>query len=264
MKTPISRAFRGLSPSLVTLGFALACACSTPDEPGSADAKDAAASSDGGGKVVECKTDQECAIAAAPCVKGVCKGGFCSSAPRDNGQTCDDGNSCTSGDVCDDGMCVGSGACQCQSKGDCAAFEDGDLCNGVLFGDLATRTCKLDPSTATTCDPTVSKHCTVQVCVPKTGACEAIPAKPGAACDDGLACTSGDKCGAGGCVGVPSTDPKACDDGDLCTDDECAIGKGCVSLPMKATCDDGDGCTTDTCEPAKGCVNLPIQTTCTK
>ena len=237
----------------------------------------------------QCLSDNDCGASAVACLKRVCKAGQCGVAPQDNGSKCDDGNACTTGDVCDDGQCVGSGQCQCLTKSDCAAFEDGDLCNGVLYCALGTHTCLVDPSTVSECDASVSAKCTVEKCQLKTGACKAEAAGAGSKCDDGHSCTSDDTCIGGGCVGKPAAGAKVCDDAnactddgcvaaggcvnlpmkatcednDLCTDNYCEPASGCVALPMKATCDDGDSCTLDTCEPAKGCVNMPVQTTCT-
>ena len=207
----------------------------------------------------ECAEATDCAQPSGPCLVAVCEGGFCATNIIDNGTPCDDGNTCSTGDVCDDGACVGSGACQCAKTSDCIPFDDRNFCNGVLFCDLATRVCKVDPSTRVAC-PKPSSPCTASTCDTKTGACKSAAANDGQTCVDGDACTEKDVCGSGTCAGVALSKP--CDDGNACTDDACDPAKGCVGLPMKATCDDNDACTDDTCAPATGCVNLPMKATC--
>ena len=81
----------------------------------------------------------------------------------------------------------------------------------------------------TTCNPDANP-CTVESCDPATGQCVSTPL-PGADCDDGLACTTGDVCnGAGACAGTA------------------------------VICDDGIPCTLETCEPSSGlCMTVSSQ-----
>lgn len=62
-------------------------------------------------------------------------------------------------------------------------------------------------------------------------------------CDDGNACTTGDKCQSGKCVAGPAVDCSAWD--GVCTVGVCGAG-GCAAKPKSsgASCDDGDPCTT--------------------
>ena len=63
-------------------------------------------------------------------------------------------------------------------------------------------------------------------------------------CDDGLACTTDERCVDAVCrAGVP--DHAQCDDGNLCTDDVCDSDLGCVSVANGRACDDGMTCTSD-------------------
>ena len=119
-------------------------------------------------------------------------------------------------------------------------------------------------------------NCTSESCDPATGDCIHTPVD--AVCDDGNACTTGERCDpTSGCVaGTLET----CDDGISCTADRCdpftggcsnnpdhrlctppqlcdpAAG-GCVDPPpctTAADCDDGDLCNgAEVCDPAVGC-----------
>ena len=74
---------------------------------------------------------------ANPCTNDSCdlSTGLCAHAPRLG--SCDDGNLCTVEDTCTGGVCTGppNAICTCNVDGDCAQFDDGDLCNGTLFCD---------------------------------------------------------------------------------------------------------------------------------
>ena len=79
--------------------------------------------------VISCPTADDTA-----CLKRRCetKTGACELANEPTGTTCDDGNLCTKGEHCKDGACAnGIKFCECKSDVDCAAFDDGDLCNGT-------------------------------------------------------------------------------------------------------------------------------------
>ena len=218
-----------------------------------------------------------------PCTTDQCdaSAGGCVFSPS-SGASCDDGVTCTVDDACAAGECVGTDiGCDCQVDSDCAAFEDGDKCNGTLVCDQsgAVFKCVVDLSTEVSCTlgPGVNPTCSVAVCAPLTGQCTTLPKNDGATCSDGNACTEGDTCSAGNCAGTIATcddlnectkngcDPaegcqfdvitsfKLCDDSDACTkNDACQAGfcLGTVAL----TCDDGNECTDDSCDPQSGCV----------
>ena len=120
-------------------------------------------------------------------------------------------------------------------------------------------------------------QCSVGVCNPATGDCEAEPANEGGSCNDGQYCTNPDTCQAGACTGPA----RNCGDTNVCTDDSCdEAGDQCVHTDNTAPCNDGNACTTtdtcsggaclggpalncndgnvctdDTCNPATGCVH---------
>jgi cysteine-rich repeat protein len=172
------------------------------------------------------------------CVEGG-RGRLCSYAP--NTDPCDDLDPCTSPDVCSGGACVpGENTCDCLATEDCAAHEDGNLCNGTLVCDLETHLCEVDPGTVITCSPTATL-CHVLVCVPETGDCVDDNPPSGTACeDDSDACTEDECDGVGHCV----HETIVCTDGNDCTTDSCDPSSGCVFAPLTGgSCSDGDACT---------------------
>jgi hypothetical protein len=159
---------------------------------------------------------------------------------------CDDGDPCTVADECGDGVCAGTQIpCDCLADGDCAIFEDGDLCNGTLLCDTAAFPfqCKVAPETIVECPipDDMEPVCLAMLCDPGTGKCQQEPAHEGFACSDGDACTLGDVCAAGACVAKGSV---ACSDGNPCTDDSCVPQVGCTYKANAAPCDDGNACST--------------------
>ncbi len=245
---------------------------------------------------LECKDGNICTV-ADHCVAGECVGspvicddsnpctddlcnpeGGCAYVP--NHLPCDDLEPCTVGDVCSEGDCVGTQVpCDCAVDKDCAALEDGNLCNGSLFCDQAEipYKCRVDEASVVSCPPSTD-ICLASVCDPVTGKCSLVPDHEGAACNDGDACTIGDVCNQGKCApGVPL----ACADNNPCTDDSCSPAAGCQFVPnakpcddldvctlgdtctggqctpgiQELACDDQNPCTDDSCEPLQGCVH---------
>ncbi len=181
-----------------------------------------------------------------PCTDDECDGlGGCQFT--NNTAACDDADPCTVGDTCADGKCTGYAVtCDCQENADCAALEDGDMCNGTLFCNTVTLPyqCDIVDATVITCPaPTgPDAFCLASHCDPLTGACSLVPDHDGLACDDGNLCTIGDVCDQGTCVsGVPTN----CADNNPCTDDSCEPATGCLHTPNAAPCNDGDACTVD-------------------
>jgi hypothetical protein len=180
-----------------------------------------------------------------PCTDDACTGlGDCSHVP--NNADCDDLDPCTVADQCENGTCAGTAVnCSCQEDADCAALEDGDLCNGTLYCDATALPyqCKVVPGSVVDCPapPTgPDAICLKASCDPATGGCSLVPDHGGMACSDDNACTLGDACQDGKCLpGVPLS----CKDDNPCTDDSCVPGKGCLFTPNVAGCDDGDICT---------------------
>ncbi len=216
-----------------------------------------------------------------PCTDDFCDGlGGCKA--EFNSAACDDGDPCTVADACSEGECAGYAVdCQCQEDSDCAALEDGNLCNGTLIcsKEKFPWSCAVKADTVVVCPiPQDLTICEEVVCDPATGKCGTIPDHEGFACEDGDACTVGDHCVEGECV--PGVAPN-CNDGNPCTDDFCNPAEGCahvnstkecsdndvctvgdqcadgVCVPGTGTlsCDDGNPCTTDFCNPAEGCAH---------
>lgn len=60
---------------------------------------------------------------------------------------CDDGQVCTKGDACLAGVCKsGTDVCKCSEDADCLAGDDGNLCNGLPFCNLASGQCGILPT----------------------------------------------------------------------------------------------------------------------
>ncbi len=185
----------------------------------------------------------------------------CALKPAWQGSQCDDGGPCSGGGWCDGGSCAVEVklACQCTASTDCAALEDGDLCNGTLYCDKSTSKpqCKVNPASIKSCQSVDDTACWHNTCQAKTGAC-ALQAAAGA-CEDGKKCTVLDACQNGSCAGIAAF----CDDSKPCTVDACLEPQGCVNLPAAASaCNDGNACTNDGCSPQTGCFNTPTTALC--
>ncbi|MBM4394083.1 MAG: hypothetical protein FJ087_00155 [Deltaproteobacteria bacterium] len=162
------------------------------------------------------------------------KGCFATPLP---GNACDDGDPCSESDACgEDGVCRGE-------PRDC---DDGRLCTRDFCDPGAASGCRREFNYLP-CDDgdacTVNDRC-------GGGECRGYP---GPGCDDGNPCTD-DACDpAGGCRHDPNT--RDCDDGDACTSgDKCAGGR-CAGWPVP--CGDENPCTHDACDPRMGCTRIP-------
>ena len=187
-----------------------------------------------------CAGQSGCADDGNSCTAENCDGkGTCSNSPVAG--SCDDGDACTVGDSCQNGACAaGANQCQCKVDGDCAKFDDGNLCNGVQK--CVAGSCVADPGSAVVCPPATGV-CSTSQCMAATGKCETAALPNGAPCDDSDACTSAGQCFSGTCL-VGKVD---CDDKNPCTSDACNAKTGCtqgnVANFPPVTCDDGDTCT---------------------
>jgi hypothetical protein len=94
--------------------------------------------------------------------------------------------------------------------------------------------------------------CTDDAFDPDLGACLHAP-RDGEICDDGSACTAGDRCDGSACRG----EGIACDDGIPCTRDVCDPAAGCDVIPDDDACADDVPCSLDLCVPGVGCQNPP-------
>jgi len=162
-----------------------------------------------------------------------------------NNAACTDGDPCTVNDACALGDCTGVGvSCECKTDLDCVLLEDGDVCNGTLFCDVAAfpHKCTVDPKTVIACPEPEGPgaQCLKAACHPLSGDCQTAPDNQGGLCDDGDACSASAACQDGQCEGSGTIN---CNDGIPCTDDSCEPGKGCVHTNNKAACDDGNSCT---------------------
>ena len=175
-----------------------------------------------------------------------------------------------------------AGPAPCNSDADCAAAEDGDLCNGTLVCDKGANppACVVDPKTVITC-PASEKTCHANVCDSKTGKCSEQQAEDGAMCKGKWpVCWTNTTCKAGVCQGgVPlcKCHPDWEADADPATpkcntwavqDDQCLGKLGCVPFVGGAegayTCDvvadsvvkcdssKDDDCNVNTCDPGTG------------
>ena len=196
--------------------------------------------------IVLCDPKGDTACAKAACSKTT---GTCGLAAVPTLTPCSDNDPCTIADSCDAGQCKsGADLCQCKKDADCAAFEDGNACNGMLF--CSKSACVLDAKSVVSCNTSGDGPCNKTACQPATGACVQGAISDGFPCSDGQTCTVGDACVGGGCKsGVDVCECKsdgdcvAKEDGDLCNgslickQNKCAIDPASlVSCPKPAPC----------------------------
>ena len=146
-------------------------------------------------------------------------------------KTCNDGVACTSTDKC---VAGGSGDAGC--AGTTYSCDDGkactaDSCNGdgTCTNTITAGNCLIGG----TCHATSDANGKCLECVPATNP-TAWTYVTNKSCDDGIACTSTDKCAAGGTgdAGCAGTTYR-CDDGFDCTSDSCR-GDGTCSFVLQA------------------------------
>ncbi len=214
------------------------------------------------------------------CRKNTCQPetGECAMVISGNGILCDDGNACTESDVCKDGECTaGPNTCVCNNQTDCAKLEDGNLCNGSLYCDLAVtpHKCKVNPATIISCPTGSDTACLLNRCDPATGLCNMLPPQElYAVCTDDNPCTIGDVCigskcvsGANICGCSQKTDCAAFDDGNPCNGEMSCVEKTCAVPPTSVkTCEAGDTCVKNVCEAGANmtttCKSVPIAGAC--
>ena len=184
----------------------------------------------------ECVWNSDCKPAITACQAVNCVNHVCVTTPTNAGGSCeDDADPCTT-DVCD-----AAGACQhnsianctmpqCGSRADCEnAGTIGNLCitprcnnsSGVGICEYDAKDC--GSGTGYECYPRTGEcllkanchqdldclkpnnFCTSARCV--NGQCEITQLDEGAACNDGRACTTNDRCHNNQCLGTPVTCP---------------------------------------------------------
>ena len=211
------------------------------------------------------------------CTKNVCdsKTGKCALKPVPGVNIlCNDGDSCTATDTCENGQCVsGTNTCPCKTNSDCNAKEDGDVCNGTLYCDKTANppACIVNPATVLNCPKGLDNQCRLNLCNPKTGACQLMPTQEGIGCTDGNPCTGGDICTAGQCSPTAficdcttNSDCTAKEDNDLCNGTLfCNLGKCQVNPATIVTCPVGasNPCVSIQCDGKTGkCGAKPVVT----
>ena len=216
----------------------------------------------------ECVTADDCPAPGTACVLAACKSGKCATEPST--EPCDDGDVCTKNDRCTAGACQGTDAgCECTKDTECAAFDDGNDCNGTLYCNtaLAPHRCRIQPGTPVQCDPAKNNVCSAELCDPTTGKCAAKAAPDGTPCDDGDPCPVDSFCKGGTCKSTAEsycqckadTDCQPYEDGDACNGTlycdkqvfppKCAINPASVVHCAKLG---DDACTSNGCDPGTG------------
>ncbi len=189
-------------------------------------------------------------------------------------RSCDDNNPCTINDTCVAGSCAGTldvggaaSVCECQQTSDCAALEDGNLCNGTLYCDKLRNICVLNPATvieqggqcASNTDCADFEKCagaingvndTTGVSVLRLGICTGCPTSANTECSISSCNPQTGACG----FGALANGSVCTGDGDVCTiNDQCTAGSctGTADIGPNGTCacrtnadciDDGDLC----------------------
>jgi|GEM_PF-4303049 len=154
--------------------------------------------------------------------------------------SCDDGNVCNGVEICgSEGGCLGGTAVVCGDGIPCTV----DTCVPATGACVATPDDGLCIPADGTCDPTpVTGGCNYPTCTPAT--CIANPCGTAVCVADD--CVRGGGCGSGTCC-AGACAALGCDDGEPCTNDSCGA-TGCVHANNTATCEDGNFCTVaDTC-----------------
>ena len=147
---------------------------------------------------LDCDDSDDCTIDT--CDSGA---GGCQHKPAAAGTPCDDGVECTLGTTCNiGGICTGGSPCTCMSIKDCAAYDDGNPCNGTLYCNdkLSKPVCEVLPASAVFCDTSNDGPCEKMACAPETGLCSKSALAEGKVCDDGNPCTAGSHCQGGVCA----------------------------------------------------------------
>ncbi len=247
------------------------------------------------GSVVRCDPSDDTACRRATCdpqtgacaVQDVPDGTPCDDGSPCTGAPCSDAGDCPEADRCVAGVCRGDprpAACPCASHADCAAWNDGDACNGQLSCDLDQGSCRIQADSIVRCPPDTAP-CARLACQPATGECVEMPLPAGVPCDERGACERFEVCDGASLCALGQALP--CDDGNPCTNDSCDPIWGCTFVPGSGACDsgsactrgdhcaggrcwpgeplvcdDGNPCTDDTCSPGVGCVFAPNRVVC--
>ena len=238
------------------------------------------------GSAPNCDDQNPCTVDSCDAVKG------CVNTPVEAGTSCDsDGDACNGVNTCVGSVCTPGTAVDCDDNNICTddsctkatgkcvnapntlACSDNNLC--TVTDKCANGKCV--GTGAPNCDD--HQDCTSDSCDPALG-CQNKAVANDTVCDDGNACSTGDKCTNGKCL---STGGKSCDDSNPCTKNQCdpavsvctfpaeTNGTPCVSdkchqnstceggacaQGVAINCDDSNPCTADSCDPTTGCKHV--------
>jgi hypothetical protein len=196
--------------------------------------------------------------------------GACEVIDGENGTVCDDENVCTEGDSCLDGVCQAgeTNACSCEANEDCAAFDDGDTCNGVWT--CQDSSCAFDEATVLG-DADADGVCDdADVC---NGDDASGDSDGDMTCDDLDACDNDiDKSEEGVCgCGVADTDTDTdgtADCNDACIEDadkteagQCGCGVADTDTDTDGTADCNDACVDDALKTEAGACGCGVADT---
>ncbi|MDH5672365.1 MAG: hypothetical protein OEZ06_09460 [Myxococcales bacterium] len=222
-------------------------------------------------------TLEQCLDSYDDCNIGVCdpSDGTCSQEPTNEGGECDDGNLCMGGETCQSGECTGAdiindcddgNVCtteiECDPVAGCVRSDNTLECddgNPCTEGDVCKASeCK--PGTPVVCE---GSECQDSACDPDSGECVVTNAPDNQSCDDGLACTSGDRCVDGSCE---PTDGNVCGEGGSCGSDSgssyvCTCDEDYVAPPEGGMCT-SLLCGTKTCDENASCTDASGDGTC--
>ena len=211
------------------------------------------------------------------CLHNLCdpQDGTCKAMAVADGVPCEfDGTWCTGVDTCKGGKCgAGLNKCACQADKDCAAFEDGNACNGSLFCDKASGKCQVNPASVVVCPPG-GDGCSPSLCDSQSGKCTLKAVTDGTPCDTDLSPCTVERCQSGKCA--VTVNKCLCPKGDLC--DAWEDGNPCngtlfcnkevdppacqVNPSTIVKCKPGDpaACVAPKCDPADGvCKVVPVK-----
>jgi hypothetical protein len=176
------------------------------------------------------------------CTTDSCKEGNCVFSPVEEGESCDDQNGCTNSDKCTaSGVCVGSGGPDC---------DDGDPCTKNQCESSACYNTEYEPE-GTPC--LNANKCLVNTTCHSNGECTSLEEKN---CNDNNPCTV-DSCDPDvGCVNEPD-DELECNDGDACTLGDRCLGGICTPESV-VECAPIDEChQSGKCDPTDGLCSDP-------
>lgn len=189
----------------------------------------------------------DCGLTPATCTTTSCDetSKSCGSAPADEGSNCPATGLCEINGACHDGLCVGSPKdCSFAPQSECNsmacnpatgaceptpdATKNGKKC--LLTGDLCKVNRMCSDGQCAGGNPkdcsAMTVGCTLGMCNPINGSCEAKPVPPGGECFDGItACHVGTCDANAACLSTAVADGTSCSDYNSCTNaDVCSAG----------------------------------------